>query len=290
MKSKVEKAVTLMDYLRELFPDSPRTRIKKLLQGETVRVNDKPVTYFATPLKPGDIVEVNRQAGNAARAGLTFPVLYEDGYVIVVDKPPGRPTSSTDGSVSIQNIVSAFLVKQSKGKFRAYVVHRLDKEVSGVLLFAKNSETMEIIKENWKKTEKHYYALVEGLPEKDEDTISSWLVEDRSQKVHSTKNPENAKFSITHYRVIRRIVDHTLLDVSTETGRKNQIRVHLSDIGCPIIGDRKYGASDEFRRRVRLHAFSLAFPHPESGKMIVVKSPMPEGFLSLKKKDENYKR
>ena len=207
-----------MDYLRELFPDSPRTRIKKLLQGETVRVNDKPVTYFATPLKPGDIVEVNRQAGNAARAGLTFPVLYEDGYVIVVDKPPGRPTSSTDGSVSIQNIVSAFLVKQSKGKFRAYVVHRLDKEVSGVLLFAKNSETMEIIKENWEKTEKHYYALVEGLPEKDEDTISSWLVEDRSQKVHSTKNPENAKFSITHYRVVRRIVDHTERRMNSDAG------------------------------------------------------------------------
>ena len=205
-------------------------------------------------------------------------------------KPPGRPTSSTDGSLSIQNIVSDYLEKQSRGKFRAHVVHRLDKEVSGVLLFAKTREVMEIIKEKWEQTEKHYYALVEGLPEKDEDTISSWLVEDRSQKVHSTRNPENAKFSITHYKVMKRIADHALLDVSTETGRKNQIRVHLSDIGCPIIGDRKYGASDEFRRRVRLHAFSLSFPHPETGKMILVKSPMPEGFLSLKQKDERYKK
>ena len=290
MKSKVEKAVTLMEYLRELFPDSPRTRIKKLLQGETVRVNDKPVTYFATPLKPGDIVEVNRQAGNAARAGLPFPVLYEDGYVIVIDKPPGRPTSSTDGSLSIQNMVSEFLEKQSRGKFRAHVVHRLDKEVSVVALLVKTREAMAFLKDKWEQTEKHYYALVEGLPEKDEDTISSWLVEDRSQKVHSTRNPENAKFSITHYRVIKRIADHALLDVSTDTGRKNQIRVHLSDIGCPIIGDRKYGASDEFRRRVRLHAFSLSFPHPGTGRMILVKSPMPEGFLSLKQKDERYKK
>jgi 23S rRNA pseudouridine1911/1915/1917 synthase len=107
--------------------------------------------------------------------------------------------------------------------------------------------------------------------------------------VHSTKNTTNAKYSVTNYKVIRLIKDHALLDVRTDTGRKNQIRVHLSDIGCPIIGDRKYGASDEFKRRVRLHAFSLTFPHPSDGRIISVKSPMPEGFLSLKMKDEHYK-
>jgi RluA family pseudouridine synthase len=209
--------------------------------------------------------------------------------VIVVDKPPGKPTSSTDGSLSIQEIISEFLKKQSKGKFRAHVVHRLDKEVSGVLLFAKTNEAMETIKEKWQETEKHYYALVEGIPEKEEDTIRSWLIEDGAQKVHSTKNTTNAKYSVTNYKVINLIKDHALLDVRTDTGRKNQIRVHLSDIGCPIIGDRKYGASDEFKRRVRLHAFSLAFPHPADGRIITVKSPMPEGFLSLKMKDEHYK-
>ena len=252
-------------------------------------MNDKPVTLYSYPLKPGDIVEINKQAGNAARAGLPFPVLYEDQFVIVVDKPPGRPTSSTDGSLSIQDLVSEFLKRQTKGKFRAHVVHRLDKEVSGVLLFAKTREAMESIQENWKDTEKHYYALVEGIPEKEEDTISSWLIEDSSQKVHSTKNTANARFAVTNYKVIRLIRDHALLDVKTDTGRKNQIRVHLSDIGCPIIGDRKYGASAEFRRRVRLHACSLTFPHPADGRIITVKSPMPEGFLSLKAKDEHYK-
>jgi 23S rRNA pseudouridine1911/1915/1917 synthase len=209
--------------------------------------------------------------------------------VIVVDKPPGKPTSSTDGSLSIQEIISEFLKKQSKGKFRAHVVHRLDKEVSGVLLFAKTNEAMETIKEKWQETEKHYYALVEGIPEKEEDTIRSWLIEDGSQKVHSTNNTTNAKYSVTNYKVIKLIKDHALLDVRTDTGRKNQIRVHLSDIGCPIIGDRKYGASDEFKRRVRLHAFSLTFPHPADGRIITVKSPMPEKFLSLKMKDEHYK-
>jgi len=278
-----------MECLTEQYPDSPRTRIKKLLQAGTIRVNNKPVSLFSYPLKSGDIVEINKQAGNAARAGLPFPVLYEDQFVIVVHKPPGRPTSSTDGSLSIQDLVSEFLKRQTKGKFRAHVVHRLDKEVSGVLLFAKTREAMESIQENWKDTEKHYYALVEGIPEKEEDTISSWLIEDSSQKVHSTKNTANARFAVTNYKVIRLIRDHALLDVKTDTGRKNQIRVHLSDIGCPIIGDRKYGASAEFKRRVRLHACSLTFPHPADGRIITVKSPMPEGFLSLKAKDEHYK-
>ena len=220
---------------------------------------------------------------------MPFPVLYEDQHVIVVDKPAGKPTSSTDGSMSIQEIISEFLKKQSKGKIRAHVVHRLDKEVSGVLLFAKSHDDMDAIKEKWKETEKHYYALVEGIPEKAEDTIQSWLIEDKSQKMHSTRESANAKFSITNYKTIKLINNYTLLDVKTDTGRKNQIRVHLSDIGCPIVGDRKYGASDEFIRRIRLHAYSLSFPHPVTGKIITVISPMPDGFLSLKAKDEHYK-
>jgi 23S rRNA pseudouridine1911/1915/1917 synthase len=240
-------------------------------------------------LNPGDTVEINRQIVNAAKAGLPFSVLYEDNDVVVVDKPAGKPTSSTDESLSIQEILSGFLKKQSKGKYRAYVVHRLDKEVSGVLLFAKTRDTMNAIKGNWKETEKHYYALVEGIPEKAEDTIKSWLIEDKSQKVHSSRETATAKFSVTNYKTIKLLKDHALLDVKTDTGRKNQIRVHLSDIGCPIVGDRKYGASDKYRRRVRLHAYSLSFPHPVTGKMITVTSSMPAGFLSLKPGDEHYK-
>ena len=289
MKTAVNKSITLIEFLTEQFPDSPRTRIKKLLQSGTIRVNDKPVTLHSFPLKPGDIVEINKQAGNTAKAGLPFPVLYEDQDVIIIDKPAGKPTSSTDGSLSVQDILSESLKRQSKDRVRAYVVHRLDKEVSGVLLFAKSRKAMDSIKEKWPETEKHYYALVEGIPAKAEDTIKSWLVEDRSQKVHSTHEIPDAKFSITNYTTIKQVNKNTLLDIRTDTGRKNQIRVHLSDIGCPIVGDRKYGASDEFKRRVRLHAYSLSFPHPADGRIVTVKSPMPEGFLTLKLKDEHYK-
>lgn len=289
MKTTINKSQTLLEFLIERHPGSPRTRVKKLLQGGSVRVNNKPVTLHSYPLNPGDTVEFGAKAGIATKASLPFPVLYEDQHVIVIDKPAGINTSSVDGSSSVQWIISEFLKDVSKGIVRTYVVHRLDKEVSGVLLLAKSEKAMDIIKDKWEGTEKHYYALVEGNPENPEGTIRSWLKEDGAMKMHSVKEMPDAKLAITHYKTIKTLSNYTLLDIRTETGRKNQIRVHLSDIGCPIVGDRKYGASSDFMRRVRLHACSISFPDPVKGYMITVESPMPDGFLSVKAKDEKYK-
>jgi RluA family pseudouridine synthase len=289
LKTIINKPQTLFEFLTERHPGSPRTRIKKLLQGGTVRVNNKPVTLHSYPLKPGDSVEFGNKAGIATKASLPFPVLYEDNQVIVIDKPAGIATSSIDGSNNMQLVMSEFLKLMSKSTVRSYVVHRLDKEVSGVLLFAKSEIAMDTIKDKWEETKKHYFALVEGTPEKPEGTIRSWLIEDNAMKMRSVKERPDAKLAITNYKTIRNIENYTLLDIETETGRKNQIRVHLSDIGCPIVGDRKYGASTDFIRRVRLHACSLSFPHPVTGDMITVESPMPSGFLSLKPRDEKYK-
>jgi 23S rRNA pseudouridine1911/1915/1917 synthase len=289
VKTTINKSSTLIGFLSELYPDSPRTRIKKLLQSGTIRINNKTVTLHSFQLKQGDVFEIDPQAGVTVKAGLPFPVLFEDKYIIVIDKPAGISTSSTDGTISIQWILSQFLKRISKGSTRAFVVHRLDKEVSGILLFAKSHEVMNKIKDLWIETEKHYYALVEGIPEKPEGTIESWLIEDKSQKMHSVPERTSAKFSITSYKTIKVVSNNTLLDIKLETGRKNQIRVHLSDIGCPIVGDHKYGASAEFKRRIRLHAFFMSFPHPVSGELIKIDSPLPGGFLTLKPKDENYK-
>jgi 23S rRNA pseudouridine1911/1915/1917 synthase len=289
LKTTINKPQTLLEFLIAKHPDSPRTRIKKLLQGRTVRVNNKSVTLHSYPLKPGDTVEISGKAGIATKASLPFPVLYEDQYVIVIDKPAGISTSSIDGSTSIQWIILEFLKNLSKGTIRIFVVHRLDKEVSGVLVLAKSEAVMDSIKDKWEETEKHYFAYVEGIPENPEGTIKSWLIEDKAMKMHSVNERPDAKLAITHYKTIRILNNYALLDIKTETGRKNQIRVHLSDIGCPIVGDRKYGASADFIRRVRLHACSLSFPHPVNGSMITVESPMPDGFLSLKARDEKYK-
>lgn len=289
MKTTINKSQTLLEFLIEQHPDSPRTRIKKLLQSGTIRVNNKPTTLHSFPLNPGDIIEFGGKVGIATKASLPFPVLYEDQHVIVIDKPAGINTSSVDGSSSVQWTISEYLKNMSKGIVRTYVVHRLDKEVSGVLLLAKSEKAMDVLKEKWEETEKHYYALVEGIPENPEGTIRSWLKEDNAMKMHSVGESHDAKLAITHYKTIKTINNNTLLDIRTETGRKNQIRVHLSDIGCPIVGDRKYGAASDFVRRVRLHACSLSFPHPVTGEMITVESPMPDGFLSIKAKDEKYK-
>jgi 23S rRNA pseudouridine1911/1915/1917 synthase len=290
LRTTVQNDCTVFDILQELYPQSPRTRIKKILQHENVYCNGKVVVLHSFRLKPGDVVEVKGSSHTPDHAAAPFPVLYEDQDVIVVEKPAGISTSSTDNSPNVYYILSQYLKAQSKGRVKAYVVHRLDREVSGVLLFAKSKEAMNIIKDHWKETNKLYYAMVEGRPESPEGTIESWLVEDKSFKVHSTrKQSGKAKFAITHYRTIKRLNRHTLLEVNIETGRKNQIRVHLSDLGCPIVGDRKYGASADFVRRLRLHAFYLSFPHPFTKEIIKVESPLPEGFLGLKNKNEIYK-
>jgi 23S rRNA pseudouridine1911/1915/1917 synthase len=289
LRTTVNKSQTLLGFLLEQYPDSPRTRIKKLLQSGTIRVNNKPTTLHSFSLKPGDNVDFSMRTGIATKAQLPFPVLYEDQSVIVIDKPAGIATSSIDGSANVQWTISEHLKDMSKGTVRTYVVHRLDKEVSGVLLLAKSEMAMDTIKDKWEETEKHYFALVEKIPENPEGTIKSWLIEDNAMKMHSVTERADAKLAITHYRTIRNIDNYALLDIKTETGRKNQIRVHLSDIGCPIVGDRKYGAATDFIRRVRLHACSISFPHPLTGEMITVESPLPKGFLSLKAGDEHYK-
>jgi 23S rRNA pseudouridine1911/1915/1917 synthase len=289
VKIVIDKPSTLFDFLTELYPDSPRTRIKKLMQNGSVLVNNKVVTLHSHQLKEGVIVEIKAEGNPVKNEETPFPVLFEDKELVIIEKPAGIVTSSTDGSLSAQWVLSQFYKEQEKAKTRIFIVHRLDKEVSGILLLAKNQEAMNFLKDHWKETEKHYIALVEGRPKEPEGTVRSLLYEDKTQKVHSTTNPFNAKLAITHYRTLQEVNKNTLLEIRLETGRKNQIRVHMSDLGCPIIGDRKYGASKEFIRRIRLHACYFSFPHPTNGEKVIIESPMPKGFLSLKERDEKYK-
>jgi 23S rRNA pseudouridine1911/1915/1917 synthase len=291
MKTKITKESSLLEYLYGEFKTASRTTAKQRIVHGNVKVNGRMVTNPAIVLKPGDTVEYLRQAVTIKKTKPPYQVLYEDNALLVAVKPAGLLTIGDRGlgGTSFYQLMQAYVKENSKGKERLFVVHRLDREVSGILLFAKSEKLQEEIKENWAEAKKLYYALVEGQPPDDSGTIRSWLTEGHDQKVFSVKNPEGAKLAVTHYKVMDRTPDYALLEVQLETGRKNQIRVHLSEMGCPVVGDRRYGADARFERRIRLHAFYLSIRHPDTGHLIEFKSKMPRGFLELKPADEKYK-
>jgi 23S rRNA pseudouridine1911/1915/1917 synthase len=291
MKIRITKEISLLEHLFGAFQTASKTTVKQRITHGNVRVNGKMVTNPAVILKEGDTIEYIKQEVKINKVKPPYQVIFEDNALLVAVKPAGLLTIGDRGlgGTSFYQQMQAYVKENSKGKERLFVVHRLDREVSGILLFAKSEALQEEIKKHWMDTKKLYYALVEGQPTEDKGTIRSWLTEGHDQRVYSVNVQEGAKLAITHYRVMDRTPDYTLLEVELETGRKNQIRVHLSEMGCPVVGDRRYGADARFERRIRLHAYYLSFRHPVSGHLVDFKSKMPKGFLELKPGDEKYK-
>jgi 23S rRNA pseudouridine1911/1915/1917 synthase len=289
-KFNVDRELLLTDFLREIFPQSSGTKIKKLLVHGSISVNGKISRNPTTPLHPGDVVGYRKQVILTGEVA-PFPLVYEDPHILVIDKPAGLLTYGEKGSngTSVYKDLKDYLSKTVKARAELFVIHRLDREVSGLLIFARTAEIQEIIKENWVQNVKRYLAFVEGIPDPPEGTIRSWLSEGEGYKVHSVGKREGAKYAVTNYKLIQVKDRNALLEISLETGRKNQIRVHLSDIGHPVIGDRKYGADASYERRIRLHACYLKIMHPVTNDWLEFNSGLPKGFLSLKPQDEKYK-
>ncbi|MFH1295908.1 MAG: RluA family pseudouridine synthase [Bacteroidota bacterium] len=283
--------MTLSELLLREFRQASRTTVKKMIAHGNVRVNGRMNTNPATKVSPEDTVEYNKQIIRLNKVKPPYPITFEDNALLVAEKPAGLLTVGErgQGGTSFYKELLEYVKENTEGKERLYVVHRLDKEVSGLLVFAKTEALQQLIKNNWEQTRKLYYALVEGLPKKEKGTIRSWLEEGREQKVFSGRESENSKLAITHFRIMDKSPDYTLLEVELETGRKHQIRVHLSEMGCPVVGDRKYGADDRYDRRIRLHAYYLSLKHPATGAPLEFKSKMPKGFLVLKPEHEKYK-
>lgn len=290
MKFSPTKESSLIDLLFQEFRTASRSSVKKIILHGSITVNGRAVTNPSTVVTPKDVVEYTKFKAPESTANAPFPVLYEDDLIIVVEKKAGLLTYGERGTsgISLYMLINDFLRERSKGRDKIYVVHRLDREVSGILVFAKSEEVQDWLKEHWRDTEKRYYAFVEGHPLEKEGTIKSWLKENKAQKVYTTRESPDAKFAVTHFKVLKELEENTLLEINIETGRKHQIRVHLADMGCPIVGDRKYGADAKIKRRIRLHAYYLAIPHPETGERLEFKSPMPRGFQTLGEKDERY--
>jgi 23S rRNA pseudouridine1911/1915/1917 synthase len=292
MKIKAEEDISLIDLLIKEFKTGSRTGIKKIIAHGGVRVNGTVVTQQNLRIGPADVVEYVKYKAPVNSQDCPFPVLFEDDDVIAVVKPAGILTYGEKGThgTSMYKMLNDYLRDRSKGRERIYVVHRLDREVSGILIFAKSEKIQEMIKEHWKETEKRYYALVEGKPENNEGVLQDWMLEGWDQKVFTLKKERSgAKMAITHYKVLKELKDHTLVEVRLETGRKHQIRVHMAEMGCPIVGDFKYGAKNKVKRRIRLHAYYFSFNHPMTHEALEFKTQMPKGFLTLGERDEHYK-
>jgi 23S rRNA pseudouridine1911/1915/1917 synthase len=288
---KTTKEISLIDLLMAEFVTGTKSGIKRMILNGNILLNGHVITRPVEVIKQGDVVEYKKYKALPNTWKAPFPVLFEDDVILVVEKPAGILTHAERGAegTSLYKEMLEYIKERSKGNERIYVVHRLDREVSGIILFAKSELIQQQVKENWRETKKRYYALIHGRPKKGKDTLTSWLMEGRDQRVHSVREQDGAKQAITHYEVIKELPAHTLLEVTLETGRKNQIRVHLSEMGCPVVGDWRYGSKDRVKRRIRLHAFYFSMNHPVTGALLEFKSRLPRGFLTLLDKEEKYK-
>lgn len=249
-----------------------------LSQGR-VTVNGKPCNLAAARVDKGDAVEIGaRRAPSRLQGGLE--VLFEDDHIVIIQKPSGLLTVATPGERerTVYFYLREYLQAHNRRQ-RLFIVHRLDKFASGVLVFAKSAEVQEALQGIFSRHEidRKYWAIVEGDVEKDRGTIRSRLAENRAMRVHSTSDA-SGKPAVTHYRVLKRHGKFTALEVTLETGRKNQIRAHLSEMGHPIAGDRAYGSTRDPLRRLGLHAFALGFKHPVSGEPLLFRTAPPPEF------------
>jgi 23S rRNA pseudouridine1911/1915/1917 synthase len=281
---KVTENALLMEFLMAQMPGKSRGKIKFLLSNKQILVEGEQISQFNHPLTPGQNVEISKVRVDTKKKSKELNIVFEDGELIIVEKPAGLLSISTDKEkrATIYSLLSDH-VKEEDEDNKIFVVHRLDRETSGLMLFAKSQEVKYHLQELWESTvlERTYIAVVEGVPEKEEGVITSYLVEGKTFVVHSSQNPKYGKKAITNYKILKNSRDYSLLEVNLETGRKNQIRVHMQDLGHSVVGDKKYGAFSSPFKRLGLHAKKLSFIHPITGKKMLFETEIPEIFMKL---------
>lgn len=276
----VAQPTTLLPFLLSSVKGKSRNNVKSLLSRRLVAVDGVPASRFDTPLAPGQQVAILPASAPRADA-LPFPILYEDEHLIVVNKPAKLLSVATDKEKArtAYHMVTDYVKARRVGD-RIFVLHRLDRDTSGVLMFARDPETKELFQSHWNEmvTRRGYLAVVEGTPRPDRDTIRSFLVETDTHLSFSGAPGKGAKEAITSYQVVKTGGGYALLDINIETGRKNQIRVHMKELGHPVAGDKQYGARTNPIGRLCLHANELSFTHPATGEQITFKAKMPRDF------------
>lgn len=284
---KVKEQNELMKFLIENLPNKNRNNIKSLLKNKQVLVDGAAISQFNHPLNPGQEVMIT-ESRFSDKDMKGIKVVYEDEYLIAVEKASGILSIATDKEreKTVYNIVKNY-VKSRNPLEKLFIVHRLDRETSGVMIFAKTEEMQQILQTNWQKMvlERTYVAVVEGKIEKNSDTIISYLKENSAFVTFSSdKEIEGSKKAVTHYTVLKRSKGFSLVEANIETGRKNQIRVHMQSLGHSVVGDKKYGATTNPLGRLGLHAKSIIFKHPKTGKVLSFQTGIPAKFSEMFKK------
>lgn len=280
---KVTHETELLIFLLEKFQSQSRNSVKSLLSSHRVSVDGAPVSQFDFKLYPEDTVIISNSAIRK-KTRSKLPIIYEDDDLIVINKPSGLLSIASDNekSSTAYRMLSDYVQQKDKHN-RIFVVHRLDEDTSGVLMVAKNVEIQQALQNKWNDivTKRGYYAIVEGMMENPEGTFKSYLKKNTQNLMYSSKKSGDGQLAITHYKVMKTNGEYSLLDVSIDTGRKNQIRVHLGESGHYVIGDDKYGEPSNPIARLGLHAYALEFVHPFTGKKVSFSSPIPKPFEDL---------
>lgn len=277
--------LTLLDFLLERFPDKSKTTVKSILRHNQVKVGQTVTSQFDYNLNPGDVVSVNLSREWQSLKNPRLKIYYEDDDIIVVYKGYGLLSMANDNKRdgTAYSILRDYL-KRVDPRQKLFIVHRLDQHTSGLMVFAKTQKAKETLQHNWNNMvlERRYIAIVEGRPAQKQGTIKSYLSENSQHIVYSTPKPEpGSQLAVTRWKAVKSRGNYTMMEVSIDTGRKNQIRVHMKELGHPIAGDKKYGAKTSPIHRLALHAETLRFAHPITRKDMNFSAPVPQPFNKL---------
>ncbi len=278
----VQSEDTLLAWLLANLKES-RTKVKATLAGRGVKVNGKLVTQFDFPLYSGDRISVSRSKKNDQFKSRFLKIVYEDKYIVVIEKNIGiLSMAAGHSSLNVKSILDDYF-HRTRQRCTAHVVHRLDRDTSGLMIYAKDIQTEQELEHAWHDIvyDRRYVAVVSGEMEDDEGTIANWLKDNKNYVTYSSPVDNGGKYAVTHFHVLDRSVDHSLVEYRLETGRKNQIRVHSADMGHPVCGDVKYGNGDDPVGRLCLHAYVLCFYHPVTHERMEFETMIPSLFKKL---------
>ena len=282
----VEQDAPLLEYLLQTLKGKSRNKVKDILRGNGIKVEGKVVTRHDFSLKKGMKVSVSLSKRNELFKSRYVKLVYEDKYIVVVEKNAGiLSMAAGHSSLNVKSVLDKYFAL-SHQKCRAHVVHRLDRDTSGLLIYAKDMQTEQVLEHNWHEIvyDRRYVAVLSGEMEKDGGTIANWLKDNSAYITYSSPVDNGGKYAVTHFHTLARTTEHSLVEFKLETGRKNQIRVHAADMGHPVCGDKKYGNGDDPIHRLCLHAYLLCFYHPVTRERMEFETPVPTSFRSVLKK------